>query len=113
MTLAAWIMYAQMPVNIHIKTDLHLNAGLLLPGKLVVTLSPSPFLHKAASEREQKLPTGGPYTNYYDNLALNQTLKINPNFLLLVEISAILRDDLCVRALTEHGLQTLCRACAV
>ena len=27
-TLADWLMYAYMPVNIHIEPDLHLDAGL-------------------------------------------------------------------------------------
>lgn len=31
----------------------------------------------------------GSYTNSHDNLALDLTLEINPNFLLLVEISAV------------------------
>lgn len=54
-TLSDWAMYAYMPVNIHIKPDLHLNAALwlLLAGKVLLIPSPSPTQNNAISDTQQ------------------------------------------------------------
>lgn len=55
MSLADWVVYGYRAVNIHIKPDLSLDAHhqSLPPGKLIVTQSPSPLLHRATDEREK------------------------------------------------------------